>query len=133
MKKFLLYSVLAMIGIIALGFFLSYINKVSDCKEYLVTIGRSYVLYCTYKERYLSESDKESEMAQEYRDTANEMAGMTLYWIRFMEDNNDPDLIRKCIPKLSITEMQNLQNAFDYYESRIDDVYEAYGTPTPHK
>ena len=133
MKKFWIGSALAMIAIIALGLILKSVSNTRECKNYLILIGDCYVDYLDEKNRYSQIEDKTSDSANETKEHANYWSGQTLYWIRFMEENNDPELITKCMPKLSIEQMQNLDAAFDYYTENIDFVNETYGTPEPQQ
>ena len=133
MKRFWIGSALAMIAIVTLGLVLNQINTIKTCKDYLVSIGDFYVTYCDYKEKYLAENDTSTEYAQSLKKYANECANHVLYLIRYMEERNEPELILKCIPKLSLSQMKNLEAAFDYYAENIDFVNEAYGTPEPRQ
>ena len=79
MKKFYFLSALAMIGIIALGFFLNHVNEVKDCKNYLIQIGNTYTSFRNSESEYLNAADKTSDYAQQEKQYANQLAGDTLY------------------------------------------------------
>lgn len=133
MKRFWIGSAIAMILIVAFGLTMNEIAKVKKCKDYLICIGDSYASYCFYKDEYQNEDDSNSEHAQNLKESAKQNASDTLYLIRFMEERNNPDLIKRCMSKLSLAEMKNLDAAFEYYEENADFVYQAYGTPEPQQ
>ena len=133
MKKFWIGSALAMVAIIALGFALNYANQVKACKDYLILIGDSYVHMRDTKSEYLAMSDSDSDLAKTKQELYKSWASGTLYLIHTMEETHDPEMITKCLHKLSLSEMENLSSAFDYYEENIDIVTEVYGTPKPHQ
>lgn len=98
-----------------------------------MNIGETYSSYLKYKDTYLNQENKESDYALQQKEYANHFSGLVLYWIHFMDDKYDSELIEKCTLKLSINEKQDLYSAYEYYNEHIDEVNAVYGDSKPQQ